>query len=222
MNKKIYVAGGLVGILLLMGVGCSDIKTTKTTSVEKTTQTVTKKDIVSTTKPILAEQDVQPAVKPKVEKKTILVKPVSQPKPAIKPESKSAPKVEQSEQVATKLECKIYLNELNTCTKSKCKFEHPLTGDILEREIFGIINGKCKYVEQMPNGGKMECNYTDSKRKVAARYYKDSDGAESTETNLKANLETGESTITYKIDGKIVDNPMVTFMSDGTCVISGY
>jgi hypothetical protein len=42
---------------------------------------------------------------------------------------------------------------------------------MMERKILGIVNGKCSYIESMPNNGKMECNYTDDQRTAAARYY---------------------------------------------------
>ena len=112
-------------------------------------------------------------------------------------------------------------DKLNSCTKYKTKFVHPLTGETLEKEILGIINGKCNYVEQMPNGGKMECKFTESIRIAAVKYYKDVAAAESAETSVM-NLGSGEQKTTSTIDGKVVENPLQEALNSGICVISGY
>ena len=79
----------------------------------------------------------------------------------------------------------IFVNSLNSCTKYKTQFTHPLTGDNLTREIVGIVNGKCNYIEQMPNGGIMECKYTENNRKAVAQYYQDLSVAESAGTSFQ-------------------------------------
>jgi hypothetical protein len=101
-------------------------------------------------------------------------------------------------------------------------FKHPLTGEILEKEILGIIDGKCNYVEQMPNGGKMECKYSESERAVVAQYYKDVANAESVGTSFSLDSGSGEQKAKYTINGKVVDNPLQEAMTSGACVISGY
>lgn len=116
----------------------------------------------------------------------------------------------------------VFANKLSSCTPYKITFKHPLTGDMLEKEILGIVNGKCDYVEQMLNNGKMECKYTESERKVVAQYYKDVASAESVGTSVNANLGSDEQKTTYTIDGKVVDNPLQEFMNSGICVITGY
>ena len=84
--------------------------------------------------------------------------------------------------------------KLSSCTPYQSQFTHPFTDEMMERKILGMVNGKCSYIESMPNNGKMECNYTDDQRTAAARYY----------------------------DNMTWSNPLQTFMNDGTCVISGY
>lgn len=66
----------------------------------------------------------------------------------------------------------VFADKLSSCTKYKTTFKHPLTGDMLEKEILGIIDGKCNYIEQMPNGGKMECKFSENERMAVAQYYK--------------------------------------------------
>ncbi|MCX6751841.1 MAG: hypothetical protein NT161_03730 [Candidatus Nomurabacteria bacterium] len=116
----------------------------------------------------------------------------------------------------------IFANKLSSCTNYKITFKHPLTGETLEKEILGIINGKCNYIEQMPNNGKMECKYPESERMAVAQYYKDVTTAESVETSANTNLGSGEKKTTYIINGKVVDNPLQEAMNIGVCVISGY
>lgn len=62
----------------------------------------------------------------------------------------------------------VFADKLSSCTKYKTTFKHPFTGETLEKEILGIVSGKCDYVEQMPNGGKMECKYSESERMAVA------------------------------------------------------
>lgn len=115
----------------------------------------------------------------------------------------------------------VFADKLSTCLAYKTTFRHLLTGETLEKEILGVVNGKCGYIEQMPNGGKMECKYTESQRKAVAQYYKDVAAAGSFGTSLNSSESGGQQT-TYTIDGKEVSNPLQEAMSNGTCVISGY
>jgi hypothetical protein len=66
-----------------------------------------------------------------------------------------------------------FADNLASCTNARATFGHPLTGDTLTKEILGIVNGKCHYVEPVPGGFTMECRYTESERRAAAQYHKD-------------------------------------------------
>ena len=121
--------------------------------------------------------------------------------------------------------CDIFPNKLDSCTEYKCQFTHPLTGDLLTKEILGLTNdGKCNYIEEMPNSGKMECEYTESIRKAIVQYYEDLSNAES--AGLNASIKFGttgtEVETTYTLDGKEVENPLQEVLNNGQCVISGY
>lgn len=116
----------------------------------------------------------------------------------------------------------VFADKLSSCIKYKTTFKHPFTGETLEKEVLGVINEKCNYVEQMPNGGKMECKYSESERMVVAQYYKDVATAESVGTSLDADFGSGEQKTTYTINGKVVNNPLQEAMNSGVCVISGY
>ncbi|MEX0896032.1 MAG: hypothetical protein WDZ94_03770 [Patescibacteria group bacterium] len=116
----------------------------------------------------------------------------------------------------------VFADKLDSCTDYKTTFEHPLTGDMLEKEIFGIVDGKCLYVEQMPNNGKMECRYSENERVTVAQFYRDGAMAESVGTSMSADLFSGEQDTTYTIDGKVVSNPLDEALNSGVCVVSGY
>lgn len=116
-----------------------------------------------------------------------------------------------------------FADKLKTCEKYKSKFTHLLTGEKMDREITGLVENKCNYIEQMPNGGKMTCRYSQAQREAAANYYKltaSDSGSASTET--KTDPTSGKAVTITKVDGKEVESPLTTYMSDGTCVISGY
>lgn len=133
--------------------------------------------------------------------------------------SNQVPEVLEKQAVADNPEI-IFADKLNSCTMHKISFKHPLTEETLEKEILGIVDGKCVYAEQMPNNGSMECEYSEGDRKVVAQYYKDTANAESFDT--KAQLGSENQTVKYKIDGKEVDNPIQTALDKGTCVVKGY
>jgi hypothetical protein len=116
----------------------------------------------------------------------------------------------------------VFADKLSSCAKYKATLKHPLTGDMLEKEILGVVGDKCNYIEQMPNGGKMECKYSESESMVVAQYYKDVANAESVGTSFSADLGREEQKATYTINGKVVDNPLQEVMTSGACVISGY
>jgi hypothetical protein len=115
-----------------------------------------------------------------------------------------------------------FADNLRDCNAYKMTFKHLLTGEDMEKEIIGIVDGKCLYVEQMPNNGKMECKYTEEERVVAAQYYKDMALAESGEFEVSIDAGSGEQNTTYKINDKEVENPLQEFMNTGVCDITGY
>jgi len=128
----------------------------------------------------------------------------------------------QPEEIKKVTSSDTFPDKLNSCTKYKTDFIHLFTGETLEKEILGLINGKCNYVEQMPNGGKMECKFTESMKIAVAKYYKDVAVAESVGTSVNADMESGKQKTTYTIDGKVVENPLQEAIENGVCVISGY
>ena len=112
--------------------------------------------------------------------------------------------------------CASLADNLSSCETFKCTFIHPLSGERLQKEIVGLVNDKCKYIEQMPNNGKMECNYTADLRVAVAQYYKGLASADSMGTSVSS------AKTEYTINGKIVSNPLQEATDTAQCVISGY
>lgn len=119
-------------------------------------------------------------------------------------------------------ECNAFPNKLDACELFSCEFKHPFTGEMLEKKVIGLVNSKCQYTEEMPNNGRMDCEYSESMRKAVAQYYIDVAAAESAGTSFKADLGSGKVETKYTIDGKEVENPLQEAMETGVCVISGY
>lgn len=127
--------------------------------------------------------------------------------------------VEQSQPQSPEI---IFADKLSSCTPYKITLKHPFTGEMIVREILGIVNGKCNYAEQMPNDGKLECKYTENERKAVAQYYKDLAIAGSAETSVNINLGIGDQKTTYTVNGKVVNNPLQEAWDSGACIVSGY
>ena len=117
------------------------------------------------------------------------------------------------------LSCDAFPDKLDLCESFSCKFEHMFTGEVMEKKIIGLVDGKCQYTEEMPNGGEMNCKYSEDTRKAVAQYYRDIALAESAGTNIEADLSDGDVKTTYTIDGKEVENPLQEAMDNGQCVI---
>lgn len=131
--------------------------------------------------------------------------------------------VQENEPSETELSgCGAFPDKLDACEPFSCEFQHPFTGEMMEKEVIGLVNGKCQYTEEMPNNGRMDCEYTESMRKAAAQYYRDVAAAESVGTSVNADLGSGDVETTYTIDGKEVENPLQEAMTNGQCTISGY
>lgn len=115
-----------------------------------------------------------------------------------------------------------YADKLKTCTKYKTTFLHILTKQGMEREILGLIDGKCNFVEEMPNNGKMTCTLDQEQQLAFAKYYNDFANAQSYSLNIHLESDPASQESTEKIDGVEIINPMQAAFDNGSCVISGY
>lgn len=119
-------------------------------------------------------------------------------------------------------ECAEYPAKLKACEKYACKFTHPFTNTQMEKKILGIVGGKCKTTEEMPNKGMMTCQFSEKQGKETAVYLEQVMGAKTTETKATVDLGSGKTKTRTTVDGKPIADPYTRAMNDGTCVISGY
>ena len=117
-------------------------------------------------------------------------------------------------------DCYAFPDRLDACEPFSCVFEHPLTGEMMKREIFRLVEGRCQYSEEMPNSALVECEYTESMRKAVAQYHRDLADSESSGTSITGQGGSDGEAV-YIIDGVEVENPLQEAMYAGECVISG-
>ncbi|MBD3361345.1 hypothetical protein GF358_00980 [Candidatus Woesearchaeota archaeon] len=103
--------------------------------------------------------------------------------------------------------CASYPDKLDTCEPFSCEFQHEITLEMLEKRIIGLVDGKCKYTEEMPASGKVDCEYTESVRKTIARFQRD--------------VDNNQVKPSYLVNGNLVQNPMQEALNIGQCVIQG-
>jgi hypothetical protein len=112
--------------------------------------------------------------------------------------------------------CEDFPDKLEQCTKYSCEFMHPIMGGQMEKEI-RMVGDKCNYTEELPNNGLMECNFTESQRKIAAAYYRSVAGSTSFKMKVTIDLGSGE----VETDGAGLEQAMTKMMND-VCVFTGY
>ncbi len=121
--------------------------------------------------------------------------------------------------------CDQFPDQLVACNPYKCEFIHPLTQEPMIREIVGIVENNCHYLEQMPNSGQMKCQYDEATRLAIAQYYKDLDQAKNISIEISGGLSPEGVDVETKevVDGQeILENPLQEALDSGMCEISGY
>ena len=108
-------------------------------------------------------------------------------------------------------------------------FVYPFTEDTLCRTIVGLKKGICVYIEEMPDSGKMICNYKEKDLKKMAMYYRLISKAAPSSVNVKlftGVTPDGQPTFitnkVYMLDGKQIENPLAECFQNGDCKIEGY
>lgn len=111
-------------------------------------------------------------------------------------------------------DCRYLPNNLLTCTPYTCIAEAPFVWGEYKTEIVGISDGKCLFIQKLPNNWEMVCEYSDSERIIASEYYEDT---------LNWNINT-TTKITLNWDGvsTSTNNSLQNFIDNWTCVVSGY
>jgi hypothetical protein len=119
-------------------------------------------------------------------------------------------------------ECADYPAQLDACAAYACTFQHPITGQMTERRIVGLQGTACATVEQMPNGGRMECSLTPGMRQSMAAFYRTTQAGGTTSTSSRTNLGTGATSTTTSASGAAVANPLNDALQSGMCKVVGY
>lgn len=111
------------------------------------------------------------------------------------------------------VECEVFPEMLETCTPYVCEFTHSLTGDVMVREVIGLVGDVCKYTEELPDGNKMDCDYTEDMRIAVAAAYRNSMFPESS-----FGIPVDETLDNQEENGN-VDELTQTALDTGQCVI---
>lgn len=121
-------------------------------------------------------------------------------------EEKEIPQIEEQIEESVKEsviseDCNDFADKLESCEPFSCEFEHPLAESfgiedtIMKRNIVGLTeDGKCNYIEELPNDGEMECNYSDETKIVAVKSFRGLELSEE-EYNILQNAWNGEECV---------------------------
>lgn len=118
-----------------------------------------------------------------------------------------------------------FADALADCTPYRGTFRHPMTGQPLEREIQGLEQGTCRYREEMPQGGRMQCAWPETKLQELAIWYRYADFWTSTRVRSRTSLgEDGATTTTTEVttDDVPTRSPLEESLEAGECTVQGY
>ena len=110
------------------------------------------------------------------------------------------------------------------CEEYADTYRHPWTGDQMRRSVFGIIDDRCHFGEQLPGDGLMTCQFSFDRLPAVADFYANAEKYENMEVSSNTEFIDGVAvtTNTYIVDGEPYDHPIDAALRDGECVVSGY
>ncbi len=112
------------------------------------------------------------------------------------------------------IECENFPLNLGSCIPYECEFLHPFDGQMHTRTITGFVDGKCEFVETLPDNGSLECRLSSDQRMDVAGEY---------EEMLQNTQEFEEGSFSINFDSEdIQETPLNKALADGSCVVSGY
>lgn len=103
--------------------------------------------------------------------------------------------------------CSSFPDKLKQCIPYECEFVHPFSGETMKKKVIGKRNNACRYEEEMPGGGKMECDFPLNDLAEIAKFYK-----KTAQDMEKGRISGGTSS----------NNPVQKCMNNGSCKFSGY
>ena len=93
------------------------------------------------------------------------------------------------------------------------------TGDSLWREIEGVRDGRCLYIEDLPRNQRMTCRYELSRLPGIAEVYAHPERYEDLDISMRSRLVDGKmvTSASYSRDGEPVDYPLADVFETGEC-----
>ncbi len=110
------------------------------------------------------------------------------------------------------------------CTEYVETFPHPYTGDPMVRNVYGVVDQRCHYEEQLPADGLMVCHYSLERLPAVADFYANIDKYENLSISSSTEWVDGRpvTTNTYTLDGEPYDHPLDAALAAGECAIREY
>jgi hypothetical protein len=109
--------------------------------------------------------------------------------------------------------CFDFAQNIKSCSLYTCEFHHPISMEILTREIKGIENDKCIYVEKMPNNLEFKCNFSLSEMNSISNYFE-------TKNILFTQVVINNEEIKYILNGEESLIPFQEAINNKNCIIT--
>ena len=113
---------------------------------------------------------------------------------------------------------------LYNCSAFEETFAHPITSEPMERQVHGVVGGRCHYEEEMPASGRMICHYSLERLTSLATYHSNYELYDRLEPVTRNEFVAGQAitTTTWELDGRPYEHPVDAAMVAGECVVMGY
>ena len=129
----------------------------------------------------------------------------------LEPESINEEKSIDETPVKQDIPCELLPEKFITCEEYTCQFVHPMTSQRMNRTIEGMIEGKCKFIETMPNDERLECDFTEEMQRTMSQYYQKIVAGQETENVLQKAIDKGYCVILGKGDlVPLIDDVLVS------------
>ena len=110
------------------------------------------------------------------------------------------------------------------CSAFEGTFAHPITSEPMQRQVHGVVGGRCHYEEEMPASGRMICHYSLERLTSLATYHSNYELYDRLEPVTRNEFIAGQAitTTTWELDGMPYEHPVDAAMTAGECVVMGY
>lgn len=115
--------------------------------------------------------------------------------------------VVEEEDSQSNIPCKLLPEKFLTCAAYTCDFIHPMKADIMTRSITGMVDGKCEFIETMPNDERLECHVDADMQVTLSQYYQQILEGKETENIIEQAMEKKQCVLLGK--GGLAVTPLV-------------